>query len=40
MLLDIPVYRGHNFMLGKQTNGAPTANLLLLMRTKISFDLM
>lgn len=30
MLLDIPVYRGRNSMLGKQTNGAPTANLPLL----------
>ena len=33
MLFDIPVYRGYNFMLGKQTNGAPNANLVFLMWT-------
>ena len=33
MLFDIPVYRGHNFMLGKQTNGAPNVNLVFLMWT-------
>lgn len=26
MLFDIPVYRGQNFMLGKQTNGLYNAN--------------
>lgn len=33
MLFDIPVYRGHNFMLGKQTNGLYNANLPILMWT-------
>lgn len=39
MLLDIPVYRGHNFILGKQANGAPATDLLLLMWPWMSFDL-
>lgn len=36
MLFAIPVYRGQNFMLGKQTNGAPNANFLFLMWTQTS----
>lgn len=33
MLFDIPVYRGHHFMLGKQTNGSSNANSVFLMWT-------